>query len=90
MRSTSPETRIAEIVSRRSMASGWRRAMVRIACSSTSRWSTSRRASAAITACASGVSRRTSAAIESMSIFSAMPPISADAAAQVLQLEIVG
>ena len=31
MRSTSPETRMAEIVSRRSTAIGWRRAMVRMA-----------------------------------------------------------
>ena len=58
IRSRSPEMRIAEIVSRRSMATGWRRAIIRIARSSTSRCSTSSRVSAAMTLWASGVSRR--------------------------------
>ena len=75
MRSTSPEMRIAEIVSQ---VHGERLppAIMRIACSSTSLCSTSRRASAAITLWARGVSRRTSDVMLSASIFSAMPPIS--------------
>ena len=40
--------RIAPMISRRSTAIGWRRAMVRIACSSISRCSASRRGSLAI------------------------------------------
>ncbi len=76
MRSRSPETRIAEIVSRRSIAIGWRLAMSRTERSSISRWSVSRRLSARITAWASWVSRRTSASVASVIIFSATPPIS--------------
>ncbi len=52
-RSRSPATRIAPMISRRSTAIGWRRAMVRIACSSISRCSASRRGSVATTCWAS-------------------------------------
>src|SRR5829696_7970143 len=76
-RSRSPAMRIAEMISRRSNASGWRRAIVRIAPSSISRWSASSRGSAVITIWASAASSRTSAVVASVSIFSAIPPISA-------------
>src|SRR5262245_38274468 len=77
MRSRSLANRKAATISRRSIAMGWRRAMVRIAFSSMSRcnWSVVR--SAVMTRCARSVSRLASASTASAISFSARPPISA-------------
>ena len=72
-----PAMRMVPISSRRSTATGGRRAMVMTVMSSISRCSASRRGSVATTWCASVVSALASASMASMTIFSAIPPISA-------------
>src|SRR5262245_18590296 len=77
MRSRSLAMRSAATISRRSIAIGWRRAMVRMARSSISRWIWSIWTSSATVRWAREVSRLASASIESQICFSARPPISA-------------
>src|ERR1700737_2415223 len=77
IRSRSVATRMAPTISRRSIAIGWRRAMVNTARSSITRCKLSISASAATTRLPSVISRRTSASTESTIMRSARPPISA-------------
>src|SRR5437016_2643694 len=77
IRSRSVATRIAPTISRRSIAIGWRRAMVSTARSSIVRCKLSISTSAATTRWPSATSRRTSASTESVIMRSARPPISA-------------
>src|ERR1700761_8231218 len=77
IRSRSVATRMAPTISRRSIAIGWRRAMVSTARSSMTRCRLSISASAVTTRCPSATSRRTSASTESTIRRSARPPISA-------------
>ena len=84
--------RIAATHSRRSMASGWRRAMVRIALFLDLALQQCRDAGSVDTIDARQVDigRRLSASIASASIFSAMPPISAMRAPEDFEFAIVG
>src|ERR1700730_10417285 len=77
IRSRSVATRMAPTISRRSIAIGWRRAMVSPARSSISRCRLSISASAATTRWPSTTSRRISASTDSTIMRSARPPISA-------------
>src|SRR5215831_11736404 len=77
IRSRSVATRIAPTISRRSIAIGWRRAMVNTARSSMARCRLSISASTATTRWPSATSRRISASTESTIMRSASPPISA-------------
>src|SRR5208283_5060865 len=77
IRSRSLETRSAPTISRRSIAMGWRRAMVRMAFSSISRCRRSILESSAMMLCDSTASWRLSASIASPIWRSARPPISA-------------
>src|SRR5215475_12675096 len=77
IRSRSVATRIAPTISRRSIAIGWRRAMVRTARSSMVRCRLSISPSEATTRWPSATSRRINASTESTIMRSASPPISA-------------
>src|ERR1700716_3279855 len=77
IRSRSVATRMAPTISRRSIAIGWRRAMVNTARSSITRCKLSISTSAATTRLPSAISRRTSASMESTIMRSARPPLSA-------------
>src|SRR5258708_4776590 len=77
IRSRSVATRIAPTISRRSIAIGWRRAMVKTARSSITRCRLSISASAATTRWPSATARRVSASTDSTIMRSARPPISA-------------
>src|SRR6202166_72601 len=77
IRSRSVATRMAPTISRRSIAIGWRLAMVNTARSSMMRCKLSISASAATTRWPSAMSRRISASTESTIMRSARPPISA-------------
>src|SRR5436190_16189100 len=77
IRSRSIATRMAPTISRRSIAVGWRRAMVSTARSSMICCSLSISTSLATTRLDSATSRRTSASTESVIMRSARPPISA-------------
>src|SRR5580700_10748655 len=77
IRSRSVATRIAPTISRRSIAIGWRRAMVSTARSSIRCCRLSISASAATTRLPSATSRRISASTDSTIMRSARPPISA-------------
>src|ERR1700730_7162753 len=77
IRSRSVATRMAPTISRKSIAIGWRRAMVNTARSSIVRCRLSISASAATTRWPSGTSRRINASMESTIMRSASPPISA-------------
>src|SRR6195952_1734166 len=77
IRSRSVATRMAPMISRRSTAIGWRRAMVNTARSSITCCRLSISASAAATRLPSATSRRISASTDSTIMRSARPPISA-------------
>src|SRR3954452_23064903 len=77
MRSRSVATRMTPTISRRSIAIGWRRAMVSTARSSMRFCSASSSVSMATTRWPSGTSRRINASTDSTIMRSAMPPISA-------------
>src|ERR1700741_4441988 len=77
MRSKSFDTRRAPIISRKSTAIGWRRAMIRMARSSSSCCNASLLESSITTLCASAKSRLVSEALVSAICFSASPTMSA-------------
>ena len=91
IRSRSLAMRIAATISRRSTAIGWRRAMIRTACSSISRCSASivacRRRSRAAARSTSRLIKRVDARRD---LLSASPPISAILPRELLQLVVEG